>query len=414
MSLMEAVKLALLQIRVQKLKSFFTLLGVTIGVMFLITVVSIVEGMSRYMEEDFVGKLMGINTFELRRFPNINIGNTTEATWRAWTRRPFIRDYDVHPVVDNLPAGTRWAIENMGNNVPVEAQYGQQRKLNLHAVDGDYFAIKKMNIASGRIFAPQELQTGSLELIIGDEVARFFFPNVDPVGHELKVGNIRYRIIGVAEKQGSVFGFSLDKFVIAPLHSPARRLTQRAGVVRTLLIQGSSIDAMNDAMEQVRSTMRARHKLRPAQPDDFDMSTSKTALEFWEKIKSTMQVAGAALPAIGLVVGAMVIMNIMLVAVAERTREIGIRKALGARRTDIMRQFLMESVTLSTLGAAIGVALGIMLAFIISHVSPLPAAVAPWSIIVGVSVGAGVGVLAGIYPASRASRLDPILAIRQE
>ncbi|MGI8497073.1 MAG: ABC transporter permease [Gemmatimonadaceae bacterium] len=411
---MEAVKLALLQIRVQKLKSFFTLLGVTIGVMFLITVVSIVEGMSRYMEEDFVGKLMGINTFELRRFPNINIGHTTEATWRAWTRRPFIRDYDVHPVVDDLPAGTRWAIENMGNNVPIESGYGQQRKLNLHAIDGDYFAIKKMNLASGRTFAPQELQGGSLALIIGDEVARFFFPNVDPVGHELKVGNIRYRIIGVAEKQGSIFGFSLDKFVIVPLHSPARRLTQRPGVVRTLMIQGASIDAMNEAMEQVRSTMRARHKLRPSQPDDFDMSTSQTALQFWEKIKSTMQVAGAALPAIGLVVGAMVIMNIMLVAVAERTREIGIRKALGARRRDIMRQFLMESVTLSTIGAAIGVALGIMLAFIISHVSPLPAAVAPWSIVVGVSVGAGVGVLAGIYPASRASRLDPISAIRQE
>jgi putative ABC transport system permease protein len=160
--------------------------------------------------------------------------------------------------------------------------------------------------------------------------------------------------------------------------------------------------------------MRGRRGLRPAQPDNFALETSESALQFWTDIKSKLVIAGVVLPAIGLVVGAIVIMNIMLVAVAERTREIGIRKALGARRRDIMSQFLVEAATLSTVGATIGIGIGIVLAQVIAAVSPLPATVAPWSIVAGVIVGAGVGIISGIYPASRASRLDPILALRSE
>jgi putative ABC transport system permease protein len=166
--------------------------------------------------------------------------------------------------------------------------------------------------------------------------------------------------------------------------------------------------------EAVRAVMRARHKLRPGDPDDFVLETSQSALSAWEKIKRYLVLAGIVLPAIGLVVGAIVIMNIMLVAVAERTREIGIRKSLGARRRDILAQFLVESATLSTFGAAIGVGLGIAAAHIIKAVTPLPTAVAPWSVAVAVVIGAGVGIVAGLYPASRASRLDPIIALRAE
>jgi putative ABC transport system permease protein len=180
------------------------------------------------------------------------------------------------------------------------------------------------------------------------------------------------------------------------------------------MIQAASREEMTTAMENVRQTMRARRGLRPSQPDNFTLETSDSALEFWNKIRGYLVMAGVALPAIGLVVGAIVIMNIMLVAVAERTREIGIRKALGARRRDIMSQFLVESATLSTVGAAIGVVVGFAFAKLISVVTPLPAAVELWSVIVGVSIGAGVGILAGIYPASQASLLDPIEALRQE
>ncbi|HET9012014.1 MAG TPA: FtsX-like permease family protein, partial [Gemmatimonadaceae bacterium] len=201
---------------------------------------------------------------------------------------------------------------------------------------------------------------------------------------------------------------------VAPHKSPINRYVNAHGVIDAIIVQTPSREGMLSAMETVRQVMRARHGLRLSQKDDFELETSDSALEFWNKIKSYLVIAGVALPAIGLVVGAIVIMNIMLVAVAERTREIGIRKSLGARRRDIMSQFLVESATLSTVGAAFGVATGFAFAKLIAAVTPLPAAVELWSVFVGVGIGAGVGIVAGAYPASRASRLDPITALRAE
>ncbi|MFL5618785.1 MAG: ABC transporter permease, partial [Gemmatimonadaceae bacterium] len=185
-------------------------------------------------------------------------------------------------------------------------------------------------------------------------------------------------------------------------------------VLNSIMVQAPSREGMLVQMQRVREVMRIRRHLRPNQSDNFELETSDSALEFWNKIKSYLVIAGVALPAIGLVVGAIVIMNIMLVAVAERTREIGIRKSLGARRRDIMSQFLVESATLSTVGAAFGVATGFAFAKLIAAVTPLPAAVELWSVLVGIGIGAGVGIVAGVYPASRASRLDPITALRAE
>lgn len=414
MPLFEAVRLALSTIRVQKLKSFFTLLGVCIGVMFLISVVSIVEGMGRYMERDLVGKIISINSFELRRRPNINIGDVDAATWDEYRRRQDLMIGDVGPVVDVLPEGTRWAVTSE-RNINVTSQYTRPRNTLAFGVDGDYFAIKNLGLTDGRVFTRQEMEAGENVVIIGPDMVERAFPGLDPIGRELRVGGLPYRVVGITESRGSAFGISFDNFIIAPWKSPIRRLLNRTpNVVDAVIVQAENPMVLTEAQELVRGVMRTRHGLRPGTKDDFTLETSASALEFWNKIKGYLVIAGIALPAIGLVVGSIVIMNIMLVAVAERTREIGIRKALGAKRRDILAQFLVESATLSTVGAMLGIALGIGLSQAIAAVTPLPASVAPWSIVVGVLVGAGVGIVAGVYPASRASLLDPITALRSE
>src|ERR1700716_3448018 len=408
----EAIRLALQQIRVQKLKSFFTLLGVMIGWMFLIAVVSIVTGMGKYMEEDFAGRLLGANTFTLRRFPWFG-NNVTMEQWREWQRRPRVYHSDVEVIRNGLPSGTRYAVES-SENLWASTPYARPRQIDAHAVEGDYFTIKKYDLSSGRFFTQQEADLGAPVIVIGDEVANYFFAGLTPIGRELRIGGIPYQVIGVIEHQGNLFGISLDKTAFAPFMSPLHRLTNPRGDIDGLLVQAPNDLMMNEAMETTREILRGHRRLRPGVEDNFVMETSASALASFEKVKSVMTIAGTALPAIGLVVGGLVIMNIMLVAVAERTREIGIRKSLGARRKDILRQFLVESATLSTVGALLGIALGILSAKIISWNTPLPAAVAPWSLVVATLLGTGVGIISGMYPARKAARLDPIDALRAE
>jgi putative ABC transport system permease protein len=299
--------------------------------------------------------------------------------------------------------------------VRASSRYSRPRSTNAIGVDGEWFAIKQLELRDGRHFTDQELTRGENVVILGPDMVERGFPGVDPIGRELRIGGVPYRVIGITESRGSVFGISFDNFVIAPWRSPIRKLLNPdPQMIDAVVVQAANQEALTEAQERVRAVMRTRHKLRPGVKDDFSMETSASALEFWNKIEGYLVVAGVALPAIGLVVGAIVIMNIMLVAVAERTREIGIRKALGAKRRDILAQFLVESATLCTVGALLGIALGISLAQGIAAVSPLPASVAPWSIVVGVAVGMGVGIVAGVYPATRAARLDPIAALRQE
>ena len=414
MPLFEAIRLALATIRVQKLKSFFTALGVCIGVMFLITVVSIVDGMGRYMETQLVGKLIALNSFELRYRPNINIGDVDRATWMAYNRRPRILESDVQPVTDSLPADVLWAMYS-NDRVQVESAFSRPRSADVTAIDGQYFAIKKLETTSGRSFSPAELSTGASVVILGPDLVKRLFPTVSPVDRQVKMAGKTYTVVGVGESRGSAFGMSFDNYVFAPYRSPVHRLLNRVPhVIDAVIVQAPIAEAIPEVEESVRTVMRARHKLHPGQKDDFTLETSDSALEFWNKIKQYLVLAGVALPAIGLVVGAIVIMNIMLVAVAERTHEIGIRKALGARRRDILIQFLIESATLSTFGAAMGILLGAAFAALIRLTTPMPTYVAPWSIAVGVLIGAGVGIVSGVYPASRASLLDPVAALRQE
>jgi putative ABC transport system permease protein len=411
----DAILLALAQLRVQKLKSAFTLLGVTIGVMFLIAVVSIVEGMGKYVEEDFASRLIGSNTFTVRRFDNVagGPGGNRGFDARAAQRRPLLRMTDVDAVRASLPPSMNSTISSETFKY-ASAPGARPRQVQAVSTDANYFAIKKFAVDQGRAFTDQEVRAGSPVLVIGVEVAEHFFPGLNPVGRTLRVSGVPFTVIGVVEKQGSVFGFSLDRLAIAPYTSPMQRIIRPLRDFSSLIVQAPTQADLAEGIELARGALRAFRGLRAGEPDNFGIVTQDAAFGFIKQLKGRLVLFGTALPAISLIVGAMVIMNIMLVAVAERTREIGVRKALGAKRKDILSQFLVEAATLSTLGAAIGIGLGIGLAELVAVFTPLPAAVAPWSIVAALVTGAGVGIGAGLYPASRASQLDPIAALRAD
>ena len=413
MRFFEAVRLAIQTLRSQKLKSAFSVVGVFIGVMFLIAVVSIVQGMNRYMTDKFAGTLLGVNTFRLRQFPDNQFGNVTDSTWRSWMRRPRIKYDDAEAVTRGLSVPVTLSWEST-TRVTIAAGRKQAKDIALTGASADYFEVRSLRIEQGRAFTAQEDQNGVPVVVLGYDLAAKLLEGQDAIGREVRIFDLPYRVIGVVERQGNLLGISLDKFAVAPASSPVKRWVNPPRVIDALAVKAASQDQMREAMAQAEAIMRSRRHLRPTDADNFAMETADEVLDFWGKISKVLFLALPGLVAISLVVGGIVIMNIMLMAVAERTREIGLRKSLGARRIDILRQFLVEATTLSTIGAAIGVVTGIALASLIAAVTPLPASVAPWSVMVGVALGAGVGVAAGVYPASRAARLDPIAALRQE
>jgi putative ABC transport system permease protein len=413
MPLLEAIRLALRAIRAQKLKSFFSLVGVLIGVTFLIAVVSIVQGMNRYMVDRFANTLIGANTFELRQRPSINMGHTTHETWLAWLRRPRISYDDADFVSERIRTPATFA-RFCQDRVSVHYDGKVAKDVDLVGTEDTYFRIRNYELTAGRAFTVQEVRAGQPVLVIGHEVAEKLIPGVDPIGKEVQIGGLPYRIIGVVARQGTLFGLSLDKFAVMPFTAQGRRLICPINILDALIVRTDDPTLMQRALSEAEAAMRSRRQLRPADENNFEFQTAEGALGTWQKISRILFLALPGLVAISLVVGGIVIMNIMLMAVSERTREIGIRTALGARRRDILAQFVVESATLSAAGAVLGIGLGLVLAYVVKALTPLPAAVAPWSVGLGVLLGVTVGIVAGVYPASRASRLDPIVALRAE
>ena len=413
MSLLEAIRMALGMIRAQKMKSFFSAVGAFVGVTFLIGVIAIVNGMDKYMREDFAGKLFGINTFTVRYRPQVNFGEQSVEQRRALRRRPRLTEDDYAAIRDAL--GDRAIVANeSGNNVSVYYDNRRSRNVDAKGVTESWFRIRNVKIAQGRAFSSQEVERGANVIVIGADIANKYFTGLDPLGKIIRVENFEFRVIGVAESQGKLFGQSLDKFVIAPFTSPMKRMVNPHKIVDGIIVKTPDLASMHTGMAEIEALMRSRRHLRPSQENNFHLETADDVLSVWAKISNVLLLALPMLVGISLVVGGIVIMNIMLMAVAERTREIGVRKALGARRKDILRQFLVESATLSTAGAALGIGTGIALAKLVNVAFHLPATVTPMSILLGVLLGVGVGVVFGVYPASRASRLDPITALRFE
>jgi len=412
MPVLEAFRLALLTIRAQKLKSGFSLIGVFIGVASLIGAWSIVNGVNRYMTVKFAQTLYGVNTFQLRRRPMF-AANVPDSVWRAWRRRPRIKFGDAEAVTAAIsgPVVTAWASDE---NVSVFYGNKEARDIQLTAASERYFDIKNLRIATGRAFTAQENRSGVPVAVLGEAVAKRLFSDRNPLNHSVRIGGIGYRVIGVVEHQGSLLDFPLDRFVVVPAQSPAQSLVNPPGVLDALLVKAPSEEAMRDAIQEAEGVMRGRRHLRPTQDDNFVLETSEGVQRFWAGINRILMVVLPGVVIVSLVIGGVVIMNIMLMSVTERTREIGLRKSLGARRRDVLRQFLAESAAIASVGAGFGILAGVGLTVLINAVSPLPAKLSPASVVLGVLMGTGVGVVAGVYPASRAARLDPIAALRQE
>src|SRR5438105_1086537 len=300
----EALRLALQTIRAQKLKSGFSLLGVFIGVASLIGAWSIANGVNRYMTEKFAQTLYGVNTFQLRRQPMF-VPNVPDSVWRAWRRRPRIRFSDAEAISEALtvPVITAW---QSSDNVTVSFANKEARDIDLTAASERYFEIKNLRIAVGRAFTGQENRSGTPVAVLGDAVAQRLFVDRPPLGRNVRIGGVPYRVVGVVEKQGSLMGFPLDRFVVVPALSPAQNLVNPPGILDAFLVKARSEPEMREAMSQAEGIMRSRRHLRPRQDDNFVLDTSEGIQRFWAGISRILMIVMPGIVIVSLVIGALI------------------------------------------------------------------------------------------------------------
>ena len=409
----DVILTAITQLRANKFRAFFTLLGIMVSVAFLVAVIAIIQGMNLYVSEQVAGSLIGKDVFQVRRGP-ISLGLIDDEMLRSIQKRPRITLSDAAVLLDALPDAEAISLQS-GWPTPLADVQWRDREVGSATVFGvtaPYQRVQDYRITVGQPLTELDVRERRRVVVVGHDIATNLFDGVDPVGQVVRIRGEQFTIAGVAAPKGRVLGQSFDGFILMPISAfeaiYGRRLTT------TISVKMADPAAMAGAMERAEEAIRLAHRLRPGEANNFSIETADALVDFWKKLTKTLFSIIPAVVAIGIVVGGVVIMNIMLMSVTERTREIGIRMAVGATRGDIRKQFLAESVAVSALGGVMGLVLGATLAWLVSTLSPLPARVTPWSIAVALALGAGVGVLFGVYPATRAAQLDPIDALRSE
>ena len=406
-------RLAFGQLRVNPLRTAFTLLGIVVSVGFLVAVVAIIQGMNAYVKENIAEAMIGMNTFQVRRLP-ISLGLFTDDEFRLLQKRPRVDERDAAAVEEALPDALAIGLST-GWPTPRADVLWRNRTLGSVLVFGvteGYQLVQDYRFVAGRPLSDVDVRERRAVVAIGADVAKDLFDNGTAIDQEVRIAGRRFTVVGVVAPKGRVLGQSFDAFVMIPIPAFESIWGRRQQTVVSVKMR--TAEEMGPAMGRAQEAMRIARHLRPSDRDDFDVGTGEAFIAFWKQLTRVLFAVVPAVVAIGILVGGIVIMNIMLMAVTERTHEIGLRKAVGATRADVRRQFLAESVALAVAGGVFGVLSGWGLAWLVSALSPLPARVTPWSVVLSLSLGAGIGVLFGVYPASRAAKLDPITAMRAE
>ena len=404
--ILESIAIALRSIWANKLRSFMTVLGNIVAVTSIVTVVSLIQGMNAMVSNAIVTDV-GADAFTIQRLPPVRTAEDEERTRN-------------NPLVTLAEAD---AIRRFSPNITSVMAQAQRRgrvtyrdqvleNIQIQGVTSEYIDFASFDAERGRLMSATEVARNHPVVLLGWDVADQLFGEVSPLDHTILIQGVHFRVVGVSERKGGMFGASMDGFAVIPLGSHQKLFGARQTL--QLMVKPSSSAVLPQAMDDATVALRVERGLKPNEPDNFGIYTSDTLLGIYRQATTGIFAVLVGVVALSLLVGGIVIMNIMLMVVTDRTREIGLRKALGARRRDIMSQVLTESVTLSTAGGLAGITLGFLAAQAIAAATPLPARLEPWSVILGIGITAAVGLFFGAYPASRAARLDPIEALRRE
>ena len=406
LSVRDAVTLSLQSLLAHRLRSALTLLGIMMGMATLILVITIIQGANFYVEDKVIR--LGSNVFIVSKTPRG--AHSIDEYFKARKYKNLTLD-DMRDLEENCSAcGPISASSSRGGKVKVGADI--LTDIRIQGVTASHIFNTSSKIEDGRYISLFDERQSTPVCVIGDDIAEQLFPSLDPIGKLLRVDDRECRIIGRMERVGSVLGQSQDTFVLLPISTFLKAYGYRRSV--TLLVQSPDAASFGLAQDEVRMLLRVRRHRSYRQADDFYIATSETFLALWESISSAFFIAFIFIASIASIVGGIVIMNIMLVSVTERTREIGIRRALGARRADIRRQLLVETLIQCLLGGFLGVSFGFIVAVVVQYTTPFPAAIQPWVVLLGILLSTTVGLVFGLYPARRAADLEPVEAIRKE